>query len=231
MKKPWRDGTLAVVFDPEDLLADLCAMVPPPRWHLIRFHGVLSAHASLRPEVIPSAAVDENDPATCAGAQLELFPSAAVAAGNDDSTSAVIANRASRPEALGVAAPPCVRRGFADLRALRRAPDPTRHRVAAHARRCPSSLRSGSGSRAQAQDRADARTTRRSALLHLLPTLEAQKAPRASQLPAFTEPTGALVPANRNGRHDPASFASDYWRREVTAAPRRLTGAMRLDRR
>jgi hypothetical protein len=52
MKKPWRDGTLCLVFDPEDLLARLCAMVPPPRWHLIRFHGVLSAHASLRSEVI-----------------------------------------------------------------------------------------------------------------------------------------------------------------------------------
>jgi hypothetical protein len=87
MKKPWRDGTLALVFEPQDLFARLCAMVPPPRWHLIRFHGVLSAHAALRPEVIPSAAVDENDPATCAGAQLELFPSAAVTAGNDDATS------------------------------------------------------------------------------------------------------------------------------------------------
>jgi hypothetical protein len=87
MKKPWRDGTLALVFEPEDLLARLCAMVPPPRWHLIRFHGVLSAHASLRPEVIPSAPVGENDPATSAGAQLELFPSAAVTAGNDDATS------------------------------------------------------------------------------------------------------------------------------------------------
>jgi hypothetical protein len=53
MKKPWRDGTLALVFEPEDLVARLCAMVPPPRWHLIRFHGVLAAHASLRPAVVP----------------------------------------------------------------------------------------------------------------------------------------------------------------------------------
>jgi hypothetical protein len=33
MKKPWCDGTLALVFEPEDLLARLCAMVPPPHWH------------------------------------------------------------------------------------------------------------------------------------------------------------------------------------------------------
>src|SRR6185436_12631441 len=46
---PWRDGTLSLVFAPEDLVARLCAMVPPPRWHFICFLGVPSAHASLRP--------------------------------------------------------------------------------------------------------------------------------------------------------------------------------------
>jgi hypothetical protein len=31
MKKAWRDGTKAVVFQPMDLVARLCAMVPPCR--------------------------------------------------------------------------------------------------------------------------------------------------------------------------------------------------------
>jgi hypothetical protein len=80
MKKPWRDGTLALVLEPEDLVARLCAMVPPPRWHLIRFHGVLSAHAALRSEVVPPPA-ESSTAAEDAGAQLELFPPSVCPAG------------------------------------------------------------------------------------------------------------------------------------------------------
>jgi len=32
-KKPWRDGTHAVVLSPQDFIARLCALVPPPRFH------------------------------------------------------------------------------------------------------------------------------------------------------------------------------------------------------
>ncbi|MCC6877752.1 MAG: transposase [Sandaracinaceae bacterium] len=39
-RKPWRDGTRAVVMSPMDLCARLCALVPPPRSHLVRYHGV-----------------------------------------------------------------------------------------------------------------------------------------------------------------------------------------------
>ena len=55
MKRVWRDGTHAIVLSPETLMARLCAMVPPPRMHLIRFHGVLASHASRRREVVPAA--------------------------------------------------------------------------------------------------------------------------------------------------------------------------------
>ena len=60
MKKPWSDGTHArlpfgvsgpdalraspVHFDPLDLIARICAMVPPPRLHSSRAGGALSAH-------------------------------------------------------------------------------------------------------------------------------------------------------------------------------------------
>ena len=53
MKKPWRDGTRAVVLSPLDLIARLCAMVPPPRVHMIRFHGVFAGHAADRADVVP----------------------------------------------------------------------------------------------------------------------------------------------------------------------------------
>lgn len=53
MKKVWRDGTHALVFEPLDLIARLCAMIPPPGFHMVRYHGVLSSHAKLRSEVVP----------------------------------------------------------------------------------------------------------------------------------------------------------------------------------
>ena len=47
-KKAWKDGTHAVVLKPLDFIARLAAIVPPPRWHLIRYHHVLGVLGSLR---------------------------------------------------------------------------------------------------------------------------------------------------------------------------------------
>jgi hypothetical protein len=43
----------AVVLDPLDFIARLCALIPPPRFHMLRYHGVLAALAKARPEVVP----------------------------------------------------------------------------------------------------------------------------------------------------------------------------------
>jgi len=53
-KKPWRDGTAGVEYEPLDFLAKLAALVPRPRTHQIRYHGVYSPNARLRPEVLPA---------------------------------------------------------------------------------------------------------------------------------------------------------------------------------
>lgn len=53
LKKPWRDGTVALVLEPHDRLARVCALIPPPRFHMIRYQGVLSSHAKVRAEVVP----------------------------------------------------------------------------------------------------------------------------------------------------------------------------------
>lgn len=75
MKKAWRDGTHALLFEPLDLIGRLCAMVPPPRFHMIRFHGVLAPHAAARAEVVPPH--DDDLPAppslTPPEPQLHLF--------------------------------------------------------------------------------------------------------------------------------------------------------------
>ena len=41
----------------------LAALVPRPRLHQIRFHGVLAPNAKLRPQIIPGRAVTANDTA------------------------------------------------------------------------------------------------------------------------------------------------------------------------
>jgi hypothetical protein len=51
MKKAWKDGTHALVLDPVSFIARLVALVSPPRFHLLRYHGVLSPAAADRAEV------------------------------------------------------------------------------------------------------------------------------------------------------------------------------------
>ncbi len=58
---------------PLEFLQRLAALVPRPRLHLIRFHGVLAPNAALRSQIVPS----EADPAadTADGAGESLSPS------------------------------------------------------------------------------------------------------------------------------------------------------------
>jgi hypothetical protein len=53
LKTPHRDGTTDIVLEPLDSIARLAALVPPPRVHLTRFHGVFAAHAALRAAITP----------------------------------------------------------------------------------------------------------------------------------------------------------------------------------
>jgi len=53
LKSPWRDGTTHIVMSPLEFMQRLAALVPRPRLHLIRFHGVLAPHAKLRAQMVP----------------------------------------------------------------------------------------------------------------------------------------------------------------------------------
>jgi len=55
LKTPYRDGTTHIVMSPLEFMQRLAALVPRPRLHLIRFHGVLAPNARLRAEIIPSS--------------------------------------------------------------------------------------------------------------------------------------------------------------------------------
>lgn len=61
LKRPWRDGTVAVDLDPLSLLVRLCATVPPPKMHVIRYAGVLASAHTWRPRVVPPLPADATD--------------------------------------------------------------------------------------------------------------------------------------------------------------------------
>ena len=59
LKRPWRDGTSAVIFERLDLIAKLAVLTPAPRAHLTRYHGIFGPSAPWRSLIIPTAAANE----------------------------------------------------------------------------------------------------------------------------------------------------------------------------
>src|SRR5262245_38420206 len=53
LRHPWADGTDCLVFEPLTLMEKLVAVVPRPRSHLIRRHGVLARRSSWRAQIVP----------------------------------------------------------------------------------------------------------------------------------------------------------------------------------
>lgn len=71
LKTPYKNGTTHVVFEPLDFIARLASLVPKPRFHLTRFHGVFAPNSKHRAAVtsegkekqLPSTATEP--PADC----------------------------------------------------------------------------------------------------------------------------------------------------------------------
>ncbi len=81
LKRPWRNGATEVVFEPEDLVARLAALVPAPRAHLVRYQGVFGPAAAWRAGVVPEVRTQtarssvvraDAEPAEYADAPLEI---------------------------------------------------------------------------------------------------------------------------------------------------------------
>ncbi len=76
LKSAFKDGTTHVVRAPLEFMQRLAALVPRPRLHLIRFHGVLAPNAKLRREIIPTpveqATEPSSDDAHAQGASVRL---------------------------------------------------------------------------------------------------------------------------------------------------------------
>jgi hypothetical protein len=73
LKRAFSDGTVAIDLDPLSLICRLCASVPAPRMHTVRYAGVLAAHSKLRGSIVPSAPTDD-----AGGAELEVDTGAAL---------------------------------------------------------------------------------------------------------------------------------------------------------
>ena len=54
-KRPFWDGSTHVALDPLTFLSRLAALVPPPRMHLVTYHGVLAPAAADRERIVPFA--------------------------------------------------------------------------------------------------------------------------------------------------------------------------------
>jgi Putative transposase len=54
LKRPIADGRTELLLAPTEFLRKLASLIPPPRHHLVRFHGVFAPNAAWRSEVVPS---------------------------------------------------------------------------------------------------------------------------------------------------------------------------------
>ena|GEM_PF-2122520 len=54
LKRTWKGGVKAVVFEPLALIARLAALVPTPYMHLRRFYGIFAPNRGLRAHIVPT---------------------------------------------------------------------------------------------------------------------------------------------------------------------------------
>jgi hypothetical protein len=98
LKRRWRDGTTHVVFEPIELVEKLAALVPAPRFHLVRYHGILGPCASERDRVLPG----RSEPSA---GSLDLRDATAAESPTDSGGAAPRPATPSRPAAHGPEAP------------------------------------------------------------------------------------------------------------------------------
>jgi hypothetical protein len=53
LKTRWRDGTTHILMERRELIDRLVPLIPPPRAHQVRYHGILAPSSSQRDRVVP----------------------------------------------------------------------------------------------------------------------------------------------------------------------------------
>ena len=59
LKTAYQNGTTHIVLSPLDLLSRLASLVPRPRVHLIRFHGIFAPHFKYRSLIVPQPSLSD----------------------------------------------------------------------------------------------------------------------------------------------------------------------------
>ena len=79
LRRPWRDGTQAIRFEPSELLERLAAMIPRPRTNLLIYHGAFAPRGCRRVAAALASGSRQGPPAetTSTGEQALLAPAAA----------------------------------------------------------------------------------------------------------------------------------------------------------
>ncbi len=78
-KRPWRNGATHVIYSPLELLERLTTLVPAPRAHLTRYHGIIAPSAKWRCWIVPCVAASAgaapaphcDEPAALANADVQ----------------------------------------------------------------------------------------------------------------------------------------------------------------
>src|SRR5207248_6528873 len=77
MKRRLGDGREVLILEPRELLRRLATLVPPPRAHLVRYHGIFGPASKWRREIVPVPAQGTcpAEASTCSNAQgTSRFP-------------------------------------------------------------------------------------------------------------------------------------------------------------
>lgn len=59
LKRPWSDGTTHLLLSPGELIEKLIPLIPRPRAHITRYHGVLAPASGWRAEVVARSLAGE----------------------------------------------------------------------------------------------------------------------------------------------------------------------------
>ena len=74
LKQAWRDGTTHVVLSPRELIEKLIPLIPRPRAHVVRYHGILGPAAKDRAKVVARSLALGGAKPGAAAAPRELDP-------------------------------------------------------------------------------------------------------------------------------------------------------------
>lgn len=82
LKTRWRDGTTHVLMKRHELLERLAPLIPPPRSHQVRYHGLLAPCASGRDRIVPQASPSPSPNVADRGSHMPLEAPAPGGAGD-----------------------------------------------------------------------------------------------------------------------------------------------------